>query len=303
MAYTTGTASDHVDFYNKLVLFLTSFPALVTAGQNWTSLSNSTAGLTGIDASDLLRGPGSSGTDQIHIRLSRQSSPGTDTYGMNIQYFDSYNSTLNHSLQPGISTLAGMALWNNAMSYWFIANGRRFIAIAKVSTVYTGAYCGFFLPYSTPSEFPYPIMVLGTHEDALTHRWSQGDHNVGGFWDPSSGNAFARDGSSQQLTVANYGNGTGGSRDASQRSGSHLWPYDTDLEVRENVNGTQSLLPIIFHTNYGGGNVYGELEGVFFTSAFGLGSEDTVTINSKTYLIVQSVYRTTRRSYAALLLE
>lgn len=303
MAYETGTATGYADFYNKLITFLTTKPALVSAGQNWTVLSNSTAGLTGVDDSHLLRGPGLSNVDQIHIRLYRQSSVGTDTYGMCMQYFVSYNSTLNHSVQPGISSVCGMALWNNPMTYWFVANGRRFIAIAKVSTVYTSMYAGFYLPYSTPSELPYPIIVLGSHEDALTHRWSQGDHNVGGFWDPSAGNGFARDGSSVERTVANYTAGSGGSRGLSGIGESTIWPYDTDLQLRENVDGSQSLLPTIFHSSYGNGNVYGELQGVFFTSAFGLGSEDTVTIDSKTYLIVQSVYRTDRRSYAAILLE
>lgn len=301
MAYVTGTATDHADFYNKLVTFLTTNSALVAAGENWTVLSNSLTGLTGVDASHLLRGPGLSGVDQIHVRIYLQSSVATDSYGMAMQYFVSYNSAFNHAGQPGISSICGMALWNNPMTYWFIANGRRFIALAKVSTVYTGTYCGFYLPYSTPAELPYPIIVLGSHEDALTHRWSRSDHEVGGFWDPSNGNGYARAGNSVELDVSNYTNGTGGSRD---NSGSNaIWPYDTDLELRENFDGSQSLLPTIFHSSYAGGNVYGELQGVFFTSAFGLGSEDTVTISSKTYLIVQSVYRTDRRAYAAILLE
>lgn len=300
MAYVTGTATGYADYYNKLITFLTTNSSLVAAGQQWEVLTNNMAGQT-LDDSHLLRGPGLSAIDQIHIRIGRDSNPGADIYGITSQYFVSYNPSFNQSLQPGQSNAVGMALWDNPMPYWFIANGRRFICIAKVSTVYTSMYCGFYLPYSTPSELPYPILVLGSHDDAITYRWSTANHAVGGFWDPSSGNGYARDGSGAELGVANYINGTGGSR---QFSGSTaIWPYDVDLQLRENYDGTQSLLPTIFHTNYNGGNVYGELQGVFFTSAFGLGSEDTVTIDSKTYLIVQSVYRTDRRSYAAILLE
>lgn len=301
MAYATGTATDYADLYSKLVTFVTTNSTLVAAGENWTVLSSSLTGLTGVQGSHLLRGPGLSGTDQIHIRIQLQADAGGDKYGIGLQYFSSYNSSLNHSVQPGISSVCGMALWNNPMTYWFIANGRRFIVVAKVSTVYTSMYAGYYLSYCTPSELPYPMIVLGSNEDAITHRWSQGNHETGGFWDPSDGNGYARDGSSVQLAVANYTNGTGGARQAVGTNA--IWPYDTDLALRENYDGTQSLLPTIFHTSYGGGNVYGELQGVFFTSAYGLGSEDTVTINSKTYLIVQSVYRTDRRSYSAILLE
>lgn len=301
MAYETGTATDYTDLYNKLVTFLTTNAALVSASQNWTVVRATNPISAGAELDKLLRGPGLAGADNIYLRLYTNSNPGADIYGLACNYFTAYNSTLGNHQQPGISSDVGMALWNNVMSYWFIANGRRFIVVAKVSTTYSSMYAGFLLPYSTPSEYPYPIIILGSHPDATTYRWSTAAHVVGGFWDTASGNGFMRYGDGVQLSLANYVNGTGNSRQNSD--GTNIWPYDYDLDLRENLDNSQTLLPCVVHTNTPTNNVFGELQGAFFTSAFGLGSEDTVTIGADTYLIVQSVYRTTRLDYCAIKLE
>lgn len=302
MAVEIGTASNYVDLLSKLITFLTTNASLVAAGQEWEVLGAPEA-VTGPAGqySYLLRGPGLAELDQIHVRLATASAAGSDVFGMSVQGFVSYNPTLSHNNQPGISAFGGMALWNSAIPYWFIANGRRFIVIAKVSTTYTSMYAGFYLPYATPSEFPYPIFIAGSHEDPTTHRWSQSDHNVGGFWDPSNGNAYLRHNDGTWLTFANYEAGSGNSRNS--YSDSCIWPYDSDLLLRENIGGSYTMLPCVLHSTYSSGNVYGELDGVFFTSGFGVGSEDTITKDGDTYLIVQSVYRTDRLSYCAIKLS
>jgi hypothetical protein len=295
MAYEIGTASNYTDLLDKLIAFLTANTDLVAASQNWTVLRDVT--VAGAEHDYLLRGPGLAGSDQIHVRIRNDSNSGADIYGLSFEGFVSYNSGVANNAQPGISSTGGMALWNNTTPYWFIANGRRFIVVAKVSTIYSSMYAGFYLPYATPSEMPYPIIVLGSHESGITHRWSQADYNVGGFWDPSSGNAYGRHNDGTWLSVENYEN-SGGNRNSYYANG--IWPYNVDLGLRDNVDGTFTLLPTIFHSSYSGGNVYGELDGVFFTAGYGVAAEDTITIGSDTYLIVQSVYRTDRLSYAAI---
>jgi hypothetical protein len=294
MAVATGTATNYTDLLARLITFLTTDATLVGLGQNWTVLSTTTV-VTG-ENDHLLRGPGLSASDQIHVRVYASSAAASDRYGMGAQAFVSHNSSLAHGGQPGISEFVGMALWNNSIPYWFIANGRRFIVIAKVSTTYTSMYAGFYLPYATPTEFPYPVVVMGSHEDATTHRYSQADHNVGGFFDPSDGNAFIRHNDGTWLSLANYYEGSG----RANLTTTNVWPYNVDLVLEQNADGSYSLLPTVIHSSYSSGNVYGELDGVFFTSAAGMASEDTVTIDADTYLIVQSVYRTDRRAFAAI---
>lgn len=298
MAVETGTATSYTDLLDKLVTFLTTDGDLVADGQEWEVLHT-----TSVGAEDdvLLRGPGLAGLDEIHIRLAAVSTPASDRYGIDLYGFDSYNAGVSHALQPGISPVCGVALWNSSIPYWFVANGRRFIVIAKVSTVYSSMYAGFFLPFATPTEFPYPIFVGASHEDGNTHRWSQATHVVGGFWDPSYGNAYLRHNDGTWIPFANYDDGTGGSR--SNLNDNAIWPYHMDLRARENEDGSYTLLPTVLHSNYSSGNVYGELDGVFFTAGYGVGSEDTIVLSGDTHLIVQSVYRTTRLSYAAIKLE
>lgn len=295
MAWATGTATNYLDLLEKLKTFLTTNATLVSLNQEWEILATQ-AGGTDV----LLRGPGLAEDDEIHVRITTASNVGADRYGWDIAAFVSYNPGVAFSLQPGISPYGGIALWNSAITYWFIASGRRFIVIAKVSTVYSSMYAGFYLQYATPTEMPYPMLIAGSHENgAQDHRWSQADYNVGGFWDPSDGNAFLRSPGGSWLTLANY---TMSSSRAAQNV-TNTWPYEMDLESAQGPDGVMPSFPVVIHSSAEGGNVFGELDGVLWVTGNGVGSEDTVTIDGSTYLIVQSVYRTTRLDYAAIRLE
>jgi len=298
MAFATGTASNYTDLLARLITFLTTNANLVSAGQNWTVLNTQALGNAG-ENSHLLRGPGLAGEDEVYVRIMANSVAASDIWGWSFWGFGSYNAGLPHDSQPNTSGSCGMALWNGSIPYWFIANGRRFIVVAKISTVYSSMYAGLYLPYAAPTEFPYPIVVMGSHEDATTARWSQANFTVGGFFEPSDGNAYLRHIDGTWIAVANYTEANG----RSHMDTTCVWPYDMDLYYRENADGSYSIVSTIIHSNTSGGNVYGELEGVFFTSGYGLASEDVITISSVNYLVVQSVYRTTRLSYAAIRLE
>ena len=299
MAFATGTASNYTDLLARLITFLTTNAALVSAGQNWTVLNTQALGNAG-ENSHLLRGPGLAGEDEIYVRVMANSVAATDIWGWTFWAFNSHNPGLPHDSQPGLSGSCGMALSNGTIPYWFIANGRRFIVVAYVgNAVYSSMYAGFYLPYATPTEFPYPIAVLGSHEDATTQRWSHANFSVGGFFDPSDGNAYLRHIDGTWLNISNYTESNG--RNAMDTT--CVWPYTVDLYIRENADGSYSLLSTIIHSSHGGGNVYGELEGVFYTSGYGLEANDVVSIGGVDYLVVPSVYRTTRMSYAAIRLE
>lgn len=303
MAFETGTATSYTDLLSRFITFITTNASLVSASENWSVLREVVG--SGAERDYLIQGVGHivNGVNvRPHVRIATQSNVASDIYGITLQGFTSYNSELANDVQPGNqSDVSGMALWNSSIPYWFIANGRRFMIIAKVSTTYSSCYAGFILPYATPAEYPYPMLVAGSHESATTHRWSQADHQVGGFWDPSLGNAYFYHIDGTWLAVANYDNGSGGSR--TSLGTNSIWPYEIDLELTTNGDGSLPLLQTVLHSSSYGGNVYGEPDGVFYTSGIGVGSEDTITEGGVTHLIVQSVYRTDRRSYAAIRLE
>ena len=247
-----------------------------------------------------LRGPGLSQSEQIYMVLRTVSSSQGDLYNILSRYATGFDDTKRIDNQPGSSDRSvHTLLWNQSIKYWFIANGRRFIVIAKVSTTYASLYGGFILPYGLPSEIPYPIAVGGS--SAVSARWSDQSENHSSFWNPA--------GYSQVDETSLYLRRTDGAVDAFkniQYSGANIswtYPYRFRLDYRTSPGDSYALEPVVLYSSSNGGNVWGELDGVFAISGFNNASENTQVINGKTYLVVQSGYRTRANDYAAILLE
>lgn len=247
-----------------------------------------------------VRGPGLAEADQIFVNMRTVSSNQADLYNIGIRYATGFDATKMSDSQPGDpQKTTWMLLWNQSIKYWFIANGRRFIVLAKVSTTYASMYGGFILPYGLPSEIPYPI-VSGA-SCAVNVRWSDQTENHSSFWNPA--------GYSQSDITSLYMRRTDGGVDAFkniQYSGdpfSWTYPYRYRLDYRTSPGDSYALEPVVLYSSTNGGNVWGELDGVFAISGFNNASENTQVINGKTYLVVQSGYRTRANDYAAILLE
>lgn len=172
MAWTTGSATDHVDLFNKIRDFLTTNTDLVNAGENWTQELGPTGALTHGDQITL-RGPGLTGSDNIYCGLETTEDSGADVYNIRFWGHAAFSDTQAPRDQALKSPDQYVLLWNQPLTYWIIANGRRWMLVAKVSTVYSSAYCGFILPYAAPSEYPYPMVVAGMAPD--NQRWSTVD--------------------------------------------------------------------------------------------------------------------------------
>ena len=162
MAYVTGTATDRNDLWTKLLAFLTADPALVAAGQAWEVVWSKD--VTG-NQSRVLKGKGLSGTDEVLVTLSKRDDQ--LTVGESVLWVGgctgvtaSANDIAGHvnSLQK----TPAIFLDSGPMKYWFVANGRRFVVIVKISTVYNAMYAGLILPYSTPGAYKYPFFAGGS---------------------------------------------------------------------------------------------------------------------------------------------
>lgn len=285
-----GTATNHHDLLDKVVAHLTG------AGmgtQAWTQMKYASGLPNWQDY--YLKGPGLSGTDSIYVNMASWADTANDTYSLAIRGAINFNALNTFDGQPGSSGDVIVPLWDSTIPYWLVANGRRFIIIAKISTVYTSAYAGFLMPYATSSEMPYPLVVMGNCDGA--RRWSRDDYFIGGFWDPTEGAAFARHWDGAWVEVANYYARTDG---RIAKGDNMVWPFNEARNVGRNRDGSYGLLPAILTCNYSSNNVYGELEGVYQVSGFSTASEDTITIGSDTFLIVQSANRTAWRDYAAI---
>lgn len=293
MAVETGTATDYADLFTRLRTFLTTNAELVAAGQNWTELAHKTDG-TYLEES-YLRGPGLSGTDEIYVQVGRQESLPGDWFNWVLAGGINYEPLNSWGNQAGKSSNVVLTLWNSAIPYWFIANGRRFIVVAKVSTVYVAAYAGLILPYATSTEYPYPIYIGANSPSDV--RWSNTSSSTGNFWDCAEGSAFMRHVDGTWYPVRN-----------TSTTGGLTWPWTgftrdyIDFPITD-MSGGHPLMPAIILNTQFGGLVAGEFDGVFHTTGYGTASENIITADGTPYLVVQNVFRTGRQNYAAIKLE
>lgn len=167
MAVETGTATDHVDLLNKLVTFLTS--TMTPVGERWV-LEDSA--LVNGEQERYLRGPGLSGTDNIHVNIRTVTIPDWTVANWELQGATSFDNGQTFENQPGAnptSVVDNIRLAptffltaTTTINYTFIANGRRFIVIAQFRDFVVSMYAGFILPYASPAEYPYPLLIAGS---------------------------------------------------------------------------------------------------------------------------------------------
>jgi len=255
----------------------------------------------------IVKGPGLAGAEDIYVTMRTHSSAQGDTYNVVTQYATGYDPTKATDQQPGavgITNAVYSLMWNQTIKYWFIANGRRFIVIAKISTTYASLYGGFILPYGLPSEMPYPIAVGAN--SPTNSRWSIQNSDNSSFWNPAgidsntASLALRRTDGTIEYVRNIYTSGASPAR---------TYPYGSisggtnQVQYRNSADLSYALEPVAIYSTAGGGNVWGELDGVFCISGFNNASENTQVVDGKTYLVVQGAYRTTATDYAAILLE
>lgn len=295
MAWETGTATDHDDLLDKLKTFLTTKAALVSANQQWVVLKDE---IISSDRYVYFRGPGLADNDQIHVNIRRFLNVGAGAYNWEFKGATSYDGGLSYGDQPGTHDYSFLCLANVSMTYWFFANGRRFVVIAKIGTIYTSAYAGLIMPYALPSEYPYPLFI-GATSYLYSSLYSDTLYTYG-FWKGAylSGSSAAvklRTPNGFWLNLIATGTPVDDGR---------IWPGSESLSITKNVDGSYSLLPtIVYSGTWDTKDVFGELDGIFVVSGIDLFSEDTLTINGDVYLVFQSIENTGINDYVAILRE
>lgn len=329
MAWETGTATDHVDLFNKIRNFLTTNTDLVNAGENWEQMLGPTGTLVHGDQITL-RGPGLTGTDNIYCGLETIEDPGADIYNIRFWGHASFSSTLPPREQALKSPDQYALLWNQPITYWIIANGRRWMLVAKISTVYSTAYCGFMLPYAAPSEYPYPMVVAGISRG--NQRWSSEDERNRFFASPGWDTMFTYWPDNVWRRVTNYTNSStaGAPHDGHLGSG-FIHPtreftdylnarydnrdygqFDSPLadDISYNANtcfdGSYILrdLTVVSSANDGPyDSVMGILDGGYWIPGRANSSENIIEKDGINHLVVQNLFRNGFRDYMALRLS
>lgn len=295
----------------------------------------------------LFKAPGNAGADNIYVGIRSEYDGAAGWYNLFLNGFAGYDpNELNFFDQPGAIGPFGsqnpiaipmVPLWDSSMPYWFSASGRSFRFGVKVDTLYEGGYLGFFLPYATPGQYPYPLMVGGSlvPQDTLRSsewRYSYVNWRHGVFPGPGASSTPNSDGSQWATCyvrtpdglwkyVANRPNSGTAVPDGligpnhsitSGPSGAarSMWPHCMNdqwtsgkLPYRDCLGGGYVIQPCIILQRLPEVMVFGELEGTFNISGFGVSSEDTAVFGGKTHVAFQNAYRNTVHEYWALSLD
>jgi hypothetical protein len=277
--------------------------ALKTEGQEWIALGRASDQTGG----QWLRGRGLAGTDNIYCDIAAfNQQAGIDVYQFGIAAALDFNPAFTRNGQVGFIGNAYMGTWNTSMPYWIVANGQRFIVVAKVSTTYHSIYFGKILPYYTPSEYAYPV-YLGGETTTITERWSSTSQNYRSFTQPGLNGAWFYKPEGVWQTLVNGENSSG---NLIYRSANSVWPHheSTDrsnyiAKMQANIDGSYSLLPCVIMATSPTNLVAGELDGAFIVSGFNNAAENIITIDGVQYLVVQNIFRTAIDNYWALRLQ
>lgn len=294
MAWVSGTCVGHVALLDALKTFLTSNTTLVEAEQNWLVLAD-----VSTDTREVyFKGVGFSGTDEIFIGFKVFDDSTADTHNVAVAGFTGYREGIPFFSQPGAGSLY-MTLTDQSITYWFIADGRRVIIIARVGGVYMTAYLGFFLPYTNPSAYPYPLCV-GANALSATQRFSEQNTNNFNFFNPLNA-----DKSTLKYMYGGLWRDVYYSAPVSTigtKSGYLLHQVMTNgLPLTLNPDGvSRYMTPLDIVCDLG---FIGRLDGIMVTTGYGAVAEDTLTPpDGSTWLMIPNVYRSDVSRFAAILL-
>jgi hypothetical protein len=321
MAVETGTASDGADLYSKLVSFLTTNTDLVAAGQEWSEVWS---GAGSYSTDKVLRGPGLAGTDSVYVGMRYTANVATEAYAIRLVGMTGYLASATQFNEHINVTpdYVRMFLDANPMTYWFVANGRRFIVVAKIGTVYETLYGGLILPYALPTAYPLPLFIggsAGPEDSDGPANWRSVSDAHCFFAEPYysssvEASAWMLSPEGTWLRVADTGTatscavypgyiGSNGEYFGTDTNNAYLAPQFVLYALMEGYGGDRALWPCAVLNNVGQGQTYGLLDGVNRCQGYGNAAENIITVSSVDHLVVPNVFRSSFRNYMTVALE
>ena len=310
---------------DQVVLSVTT-NAFNTSGQQWRL--NADRAQTGTPTGlrdrrmSMLEGAGLAGADEIFIGLNAFESQGVPYHNWRIMGFIGFDHTLwadnafgrNDALsyndmllsQPGFDGGGVHAIMDDVThDYWLVADGRFWVLQYKIGTLYLTCCAGFFLPYGTPEQYPYPLMI-GAQEDTLSAELSNTDENFRCFWDSGPDCLRVRLPSGSWQGWQNVYDQSGNEQNSYD---ANVWPWQGPYSSatrgnftvqRDNLDGTYTMYPAVLVMDNPNNQTLGEIPYVYAVSGFNNFSENTITEGGDTYICFQNVYRTDRWHFYAL---
>ena len=266
---------------------------LVTAGAEWVEeryVDNVLDGESLQDLELIMRGPGLSGTESIYAAFTTNQSITADYYNISVSTMIGYVSGDALAVQPSYSGERWIPMWNAPLRYWVCINGQRIVFAVDVEKNYWSGYVGKFLPYATPSQFPYPICVMGTNA-ASTERYSE-THTVDIF-----NGCMTRLVTNVWASIYNWPL----SENWSWNARNYVPRATTDFPYRD-TEGDYPLMPLVL-TDTGTYGALGDLDGIYYVPGFNSAAENVVQADGFDHVKIANGKADGFNSYFALRLE
>ena len=276
---------------------------------------------TGVDVAFgqfIWQAPGNDGDSQIFVGARPFERIDADYFDWELAGFDGFNASAKWRRQAGWQGHLYLPLWNSSIPYWFIADGRRAIIIAKIDAQYEMAYLGFADPYFSPGQWPYPLILGGTLAfdeaypawNSTTFRWSNSTNNhrmpthsdIRGQGSPTAGYAHLRARNLNGIWLPLVATQNDFYTTTPTSTEHIIWPYRCGLTLLDaNRDGSYGLWPVIL--NLSAPNTLGQLRGVACVTGQGLTSETLIRLGSIDWLALPNINRTDREDYLAAALD
>lgn len=232
----------------------------------------------------ILRAPGLSGTEQIFVGLRTYHNVAADYYNLVAAGFSGYVPGNTFDTQPA-ALLSGVPAHNQYIDYWMTINGQRLcLALKMAPGVYESIYLGKMLPYATPGQYPYPLVVGGMFSGTPATRYSETTHSI-----PYKG--------ARANMCLLFNSGSWLQPECYPWNNAHLAGATTQTR---DTGGGYPLTPIVLSDAQG---LYGELDGIYHISGFNNLVENTLVVGGKTHVVIRDVGRTGFNDYYALRLD
>lgn len=282
MAYTTGTAANYKDLLSTLATF--------AAANGWVIKEQTTDKV-------FLMGTGLAGLDEIYGGVSTYEDVGNSYYNWELHGSWGYRAGRDFSAMPRSSgdDKAFAYFWNAAIPYWMVANGRRIIVVAKVSTVYQHVHLGLLTPPATDAQYPYPMLLGGCGQ---TKARSYSNTTNSAYWNCSSysymGGRLCRPGG--------IWSDAGGATNTTDVANIVNPSFPMNDSIIKSPGGEFLLEPLmaVNSTLFG---IYGSIEGLFRVSGYQNSAENIITVNGVNYMVFPDCHRNTYADYCALRLN
>lgn len=280
------------------------------------------------DAEAILHGIGS-GSDEIYVGLKTRERSGADAYNVVLNGYTGYSAGLPWEEQPGTLALYPYAGVTNDEFYppsiafasegiegrlYLTCNSRRICGCLFFEGYSAPFYIGWMLPYMTPGQWPYPMMVGGScgSGDGLTEnpmRYSSTEVANSSWFHPVNlryqydyriDNGSSLRVMKPDLTWEGILNSYTRAPSDGYTISSNGWyagytfPYAGRWfeDVEKNIDGSYFLLPIQILAGLNQytieGYVFGIPDGCFAITGFDNNQENTFTIGSDLYVVVRN---------------